>query len=202
MVYRYLLVLDFEATCSESMPRNEMEIIEFPIVVIDTQTKEVIDEFHSYVKPVLNGGKLEPFCIELTGIAQDVVDNALPFEQVYTAAQAFAAPYLTNGIFVTCGDWDLKTMLPTQCAHNNLSIPSDYQRWVNIKFAFKAWRGQRVRGMTEMLNALGLPLIGRHHSGIDDTRNIAAIAIQMLHGGWKFRQTNLPKPRKARKKLH
>lgn len=37
-------------------------------------------------------------------------------------------------------------------------------------------------GMTDMLAFLQLPLIGRHHSGIDDTRNIAAILISRAAG--------------------
>ncbi|OQS02146.1 hypothetical protein THRCLA_21497 [Thraustotheca clavata] len=99
--------MDFEATCSETLPRHEMETIEFPIVVIDSQTKSIIDEFHSYVKQVLNCGTLGTFCIQLTGITQEVVNNALPFQHVYTAAQNFAAPYLKNGIYITCANWDL-----------------------------------------------------------------------------------------------
>jgi ERI1 exoribonuclease 3 len=39
--------------------------------------------------------------------------------------------------------------------------------------------------MTEMLDKLGLKLEGRHHSGIDDCRNIVRIAQQLLtKRGW------------------
>ena len=34
--------------------------------------------------------------------------------------------------------------------------------------------------MLEMLNWSDLDLVGRHHSGIDDARNIARIAISLL----------------------
>ena len=34
--------------------------------------------------------------------------------------------------------------------------------------------------MAGMLKALRLPLVGRHHSGIDDCRNIAAIVHALL----------------------
>ena len=34
--------------------------------------------------------------------------------------------------------------------------------------------------MKEMLDFLKLPLDGRHHSGIDDAKNIAKIAIKLL----------------------
>lgn len=36
-------------------------------------------------------------------------------------------------LFVTCGDWDLKTMLPSQCALENLQVPPYCKMWLNIK---------------------------------------------------------------------
>ena len=154
MSVRYLLVLDFEATCSETLPRDEMEIIEWPVVVIDVVAGTIVAEFHSYIRPTRHGGVLAPFCTSLTGITQAVVDGAPTFLDGYRDAQAFCAPYLEDGLFVTCGDWDLNAMLPTQCRFSGTSIPEAYQRWVNIKCAFRDWRGTRVRGMTEMLEKL------------------------------------------------
>jgi len=43
--------------------------------------------------------------------------------------------------------------------------------------------------MTDMLDALKLGLIGRHHSGIDDTRNIARILVKMMQDGAVMRET-------------
>ena len=66
---------------------------------------------------------------------------------------------------------------------------------INIKDAFKQWctssrQHSRKRGkdslhfgMPGMLEALGLPLLGRHHSGIDDSRNIAAILRELARRG-------------------
>lgn len=39
---------------------------------------------------------------------------------------------------------------------------------------------ERIRGMTEMLDVLGLKLEGKHHSGIDDVKNICRICIEMI----------------------
>ena len=67
---RYLLVLDFEATCGESgFPREQMEIIEFPTILYDLQMKREVDRFHEYVKPVIRP-QLTEFCTQLTGITQ------------------------------------------------------------------------------------------------------------------------------------
>lgn len=40
--YAYLVVIDFEATCSETNENFVHEIIEFPAVLIDTQNQAVV----------------------------------------------------------------------------------------------------------------------------------------------------------------
>lgn len=80
--------------------------------------------------------------------------------------------------YVTCGDWDLKTMLPNQCSLSHLKVPLTMRRWTNVKQLFgENFPKIRHKGMPNMLSALKLPLIGRHHSGIDDARNITRILI-------------------------
>jgi ERI1 exoribonuclease 3 len=67
---RYLLVLDFEATCGEGgFPQDQMEIIEFPTIVYDLQVKKEVGRFHEYVRPVIRP-QLTEFCTGLTGITQ------------------------------------------------------------------------------------------------------------------------------------
>lgn len=66
----YYCVIDFEATCEKENPQDyKHEIIEFPAVLVDSTTLEVVDIFHYYCKPVLKP-KLTEFCQELTGITQ------------------------------------------------------------------------------------------------------------------------------------
>ncbi|KAJ3256145.1 ERI1 exoribonuclease 3 [Boothiomyces macroporosus] len=186
---KYILILDFEATCGEGIGNHNQEIIEFPIVVVEIATLKVVDEFHTYVKPTT---QILPFCTELTGITQEQVENAPPLSQVLPQAEAFAKKY-QHSVFVTCGDWDLKTMLPLQTERENLSRDSVFQQWVNVKVAFNDTmegarsKQNRAKGMKGMLNALGLELVGRHHSGIDDSRNIAKIAIELIKKGYVFR---------------
>lgn len=66
---RYLLVLDFEATCWESGTRTNQEIIEFPTLLYNIQERKVEATFHKYVKPVQDP-TLSEFCTQLTGITQ------------------------------------------------------------------------------------------------------------------------------------
>ncbi|EKF39438.1 hypothetical protein MOQ_000337 [Trypanosoma cruzi marinkellei] len=191
------VVLDFEATCERNRRLEEPEIIEFPMVLIDARSHHILTEFQRYVRPVVNP-ILSDFCTELTGITQSVVDTAKTFPLVFDAALEFLrgsgygeAPPLRSYLFVTCGDWDLKTMLPSQLrttAKTGTAIvaPPTFRRWCNLKVPMRAIAPTKAGGvfdLKEMLAAVGLPLKGRHHSGIDDCRNIASIVQELLRRG-------------------
>ncbi|KAJ3247918.1 hypothetical protein HDU78_002671 [Chytriomyces hyalinus] len=192
--FRYLAVLDFEATCDDKVNLSPQEIIEFPTVVIDTAQPlfPVVKEFHSYVKPTFHP-TLTPFCTSLTGIQQETVDKAPVFKVVWDQFLQFLDENnLTesNTLFVTCGHWDLVKMLPAQL--NTLHIthtPKVLQQWCNIKIFASHHLKAEVRGLPFLLHQYRLPLIGRHHSGIDDSRNVAAVARRLLEYGLVFRVT-------------
>lgn len=189
----YLLILDFEATCTDKneFPRHEMEIIEFPIVVLCLKTNTVIDEFHRYVKPK-NRPILTKFCKDLTGISQEIIDKSPSFEEVLSEVEIFMGRYL-NSRFVMCGDWDLRTMLPNQLKLLNIRPKKPYRSmfrsWYNIKIEFLKCYDKYLKknvGMPSMLSYLNLKLDGRHHSGIDDSRNITKIVQRMINDNYKF----------------
>jgi inhibitor of KinA sporulation pathway (predicted exonuclease) len=73
--FAYYCVIDFECTCEENNRDNyPHEIIEWPAVLIDASTNQVVDTFHVYVTPTQNP-KLTPFCTQLTGIQQSQVSG-------------------------------------------------------------------------------------------------------------------------------
>ena len=178
----YYLVLDFEATCDEATIPKPQEIIEFPVLKVNALTMETEAIFHTYVEPSVHP-TLTPFCIQLTGITQEMVDGKPSLQEVLSMFdQWMTTENLKNNpniCFVTCGDWDLKTMLPGQCRYLNLTVPPYFKRWVNIKKAFWTIKKSRAKSMVHMLETLGLALDGRHHSGIDDSKNIAKILKEL-----------------------
>eukprot|EP00746_Dinoflagellata_sp_MGD_P164890 gnl/MRDRNA2_/MRDRNA2_93829_c0_seq1.p1 gnl/MRDRNA2_/MRDRNA2_93829_c0~~gnl/MRDRNA2_/MRDRNA2_93829_c0_seq1.p1 ORF type:complete len:547 (+),score=89.45 gnl/MRDRNA2_/MRDRNA2_93829_c0_seq1:81-1721(+) len=183
--FDFFIVLDFEATCDEGRPPQPQEIIELPLVLVDAKTLRVVDEFRSYVQPQ-HHRTLTTFCRNLTGIQQHQIDEAPSFRDAFQQACAWLEQHgllrqeRHSAALVTCGDWDLKTMLPAQCKVAKLQkIPQLFREWVNIKKTYTAATGKHARGMTEMLDGLGLPLVGHHHSGLDDCRNIAQILISI-----------------------
>lgn len=186
--FDYFLILDFEATCDQERSFKPPEIIEFPTVVLNAKTLQKEGEFHYYVKPIVNP-KLTPFCIDLTGIQQEWVDQGLLLPEVlqkydeWLRKQGFIES--TKKIaFVTCGDWDLLTMLTSECRRRKLKKPSYFNQWINIKKEFQRFYNfSGMLGMAGMLNKLKIELTGKHHSGIDDCRNITKIVIRMIQEG-------------------
>lgn len=180
----YYLVLDFEATCDDHRKLHPSEIIEFPVLKVNAVTKETEDVFHTYVRPTHNPN-LTPFCTSLTGITQAQVDDQPTLPEVLDTFHKWLESNKLlnpseNFCFVTCGDWDLKTMLPSQCRYFGWRVPEYFKSWMNIKFVFKRLTGVPAKGMPHMLNHFGLTLDGRHHSGIDDTKNIKKILTKLL----------------------
>ena len=188
----YLLVLDFEAQCQENTHLEIQEIIEFPVVPINLKTglieKEII--FHRYIKPS-KIPILTQFCKDLTGISQDLVDKGIYLEE----ALELLHTHLTKTdilnkkwCFLTCGDWDIHICLKNEALKKKLQLKDYMKRWINIKKVFeKEFEGCAKKfGMTDMLEKLKLELDGRHHSGIDDSLNIAKIALKLIEKGVKF----------------
>lgn len=193
--FDYFLVLDFEATCDNEKRIVPQEIIEFPVLKINSRTLETESKFHTYVQPTVHK-RLRPFCTELTGIIQDMVDNQPTLSEVlkdfheWMLKNKLLEPEV-KPIFVTCGDWDLKTMLPNQCAYFDLESKPYFSRWINIKRAFSTHTATWPRGLPSMLEKLRLPYIGRHHSGIDDCMNIAAILVELIKRGYVFTKSDV-----------
>lgn len=176
------VVIDFEATCDEPFNPNPQEIIEFPAVVVDPGGPHDGAEFHTFVRPVAHP-RLTPFCAKLTGIAQADVSAAPPFPDVLEQFGAWGRNFCgPASLAVTCGDWDLGSLLPRQCAQHGLAVPAWANQWANLKRVF-AWNFPHATeraGMTEIAAALGVQTVGRLHSGIDDARNIARVLRRML----------------------
>ncbi|KAJ3308229.1 3'-5' exoribonuclease 1 [Boothiomyces sp. JEL0838] len=179
----FLFILDFEATCWESNDQmdNQREIIEFPIVVLNTKTLQVVDKFHEYVRPVVNP-TLSEFCIRLTGITQETVDKADTFPNVFQRAKSFLSQYpLSKSVFVTVGQWDINQLFE-QAEREGIKVNPNFRKVLDLQIEFcKCFNEKKKRGLKRMLEYLGLEFIGRQHSGIDDCMNTARICVEMIH---------------------
>jgi len=197
----FYLVIDFEANCSNNNTRDH-EIIEFPAVLVDAETGSIVAEFRQFVRTV-HTGKVSTFIQNLTGITpQQIYGEGIAW---FNCLKLFEEWCEHNGVntdtatVVTCGDWDLKTMLPRQLLLTKTKLSPQlaalFGCWNNVKVTYRdAYNYRRMMGMANMLIDLKLDLIGRHHSGIDDCRNIARIcsALQERKGCDLTRPNRLP----------
>ncbi|MEE6460025.1 hypothetical protein FKM82_000833 [Ascaphus truei] len=191
--YEYICVIDFEATCEEGNPPDYVhEIIEFPIVLLNTQTLEIEDTFQRYVRPEIKT-QLSDFCINLTGITQEIVDQADTFPEVlenvvdWMRQKELGIKY--KYAILTDGSWDMSKFLNMQCRTSRIKYPRFAKKWINIRKSYgnfyKVPRNQTK--LTIMLEKLGMKYDGRPHSGLDDSKNIARIAARMLQDGCQLR---------------
>ena len=202
--YRKFAIVDLEATCvkgdREAQALLGQETIELPAVVLtcDDRGRWLPGslEFRTFVLPTRNP-RLSEFCTSLTGIEQHQVDDAPTLDVALADFDRWLADNdvtAENALFVSCGDFDLRHLREEAQRASVVPGPTLGRMWdqfCNIKIPFvehlkraavekglpaKEIRKIRRRDMAEMLEALGLELVGRHHSGIDDARNIARIA--------------------------
>ncbi|PKU73257.1 uncharacterized exonuclease domain-containing protein At3g15140 isoform X2 [Dendrobium catenatum] len=184
----YLLVLDLE---------GKVEILEFPVVMIETKTMDFVDSFHRFVRPTgmseervgqyIDGkyGKMgvDRVWHDTAILFKDALEE---FEKWMTGHQLWnkqAGGSLHRAAFVTCGNWDLKTKIPQQCKVSKIRTPSYFMEWINLKDIYLNFYNRRATGMRTMMRQLGIPLLGSHHLGIDDAKNIARVLQRLLADG-------------------
>jgi len=205
---KYLLVIDFESTCwAEKTNSPSPEIIEFPVVLLCLTTGKVVSEFHSYCMPV-EQPKLSPFCTELTGITQSMVEQGVPlptclvlFKQwLESACTEFRLSIngenigklegeLNQATCCTWSDWDLSFCLENECKRKQIRKPTFLNSWIDIRAVYRSFYNRRPQGLNGALRELGLSFQGREHSGIEDARNTAILIWRMVQGGCELEVT-------------
>ncbi|XP_063885772.1 3'-5' exoribonuclease 1-like [Scylla paramamosain] len=193
LYYDYYLVIDFEATCDEHQNPTTYrhEIIEFPAQLVSTKKGQIINHFHSYVRPLINP-RLTNFCTNLTGITQDKVNFAPTFPEVLKQFEAWLedrglTSSETKMTVLTDGPWDMGRFLYQQCSISGVPYPSWGKQWINIRKSFCNFHKTKKMCLKDMLNHLGMRFQGQPHSGLDDSKNIARVAIRLLKDGANLR---------------
>lgn len=208
---QYFLVLDVEATCVPGNDFTwPNEIIEWPVVLLTWEDMDeqgyasklkVVDEFRSYVRPTWRPA-LTQFCMSLTGISQKDVDAAPTFPTVLDNCRKFlirnglicpkTGNRLCNYVWVTDGPYDIRDFVVKQCFISKIKMPDwvrgdvlDSRRYVYDLLGYRKGDKKSVTlNLTRQLSALSLPPFeGRQHCGIDDTRNISRIVIELARRG-------------------
>lgn len=150
------------------------------------------DIFHSYVRPTKNP-VLTEFCTKLTGITQQQVDSANTLNYVLKAIEFFLKPYF-NSKFSVLNDCssDMKHFLFKETQYKKIDLPDYFKMFINLKKIFPICENNNkpVRDINQMLKVFKLDFLGRKHSGLADTKNIARIVLELLQRGYLFTKTH------------
>ncbi len=176
MKFDNILVIDIESTCwKEPRPEDVNEIIEIGITPIDTKSRNILESRNIIIKP--EHSKISEFCRELTTITQEDVESGISFKD---ACDILVNIYNSkNYVWASYGFYD-RNQFDKQCKRENIEYPfSNAHINVKLLFALK-YSLKKYVGMTTALKILKIPLIGIHHRGIDDSRNIANILLKIF----------------------
>jgi len=178
MNYNIINVVDIESTCwiESQKALNTSEIIEIGISELEVSTGNILSSESIYVIPKIS--TISDFCYNLTGITQKILDSkAISFSK---ACNILQEKYKSKDrVWASYGHYDLR-MFDEQCYRENINYPFGGKH-INIKtlFALK-YKLKKEIGMDSALKYLNLVLEGRHHSGKDDSHNIAKILKEIL----------------------
>jgi 3'-5' exoribonuclease 1 len=177
------IIVDLEATCWEKRDKSPNEIIEIGAVCIN-ESKEIIGQFNQFVKPVVHS-ILSDFCIDLTSITQNQVDEVAIFPAVLNDFQSWILNFSDEYILCSWGFYD-QVQFKNDCERHGLDI-SWLQNHISLKHQYAVIRHTCSMGMKNALKNEKITLEGIHHRGIDDAKNIAKIFVK-LFDKWDFQK--------------
>ncbi|XP_021708678.1 ERI1 exoribonuclease 2 isoform X2 [Aedes aegypti] len=203
--FQYLIVIDFEATCwpaEDAQKWKKNEIIEFPAVLLNLSNGQIESEFRQFVMPIENP-RLSDFCIQLTGIRQDQVENGVPLHTCLSLFDRWLkknvlgdrglilpkmAPSNPTGTvaFATWTDWDLGSCLTKECTRKKINKAGYFDQWIDVRAIYKTFYQHNPKSFADALTTLGMRFEGRPHSGMDDSKNIARVVAKMRREGANF----------------
>lgn len=169
------LIIDLECTCDDlpTIPREEMEIIEIGAILgaVKSEGFPTFYEYRAYIRPTIHP-KLTTFCTSLTGISQETVNGAQPLPEALHGLQC----WLDDVMPCAWGSWGKfdSTQFQMECSVKGLLNPLERYPHYNLKQLFARKRGHRV-GLARALQLSSMEFEGRHHSGLDDAKNVGRI---------------------------
>jgi len=189
--FKYFMIFDLEATCDKEHGIPPVpEIIDFPVLKVNAETFQIESKFHEFVRPRLYP-RISEFCHDLTGITQEDIDNADTLDVVLGRFDKwFHKEVLPHkNLFITCGDWDMVTMMPNHCRREKMKVPWYMRRWHNIRHGYHTVTKDYSTNMKGILKGLQLEKIATNQKSLDDVHNLRNIALELANRGLLFEHT-------------
>lgn len=178
---RFLVGVDLECTCwpaeDISAPgRDEQEIIEIGLSVLDMHDLALVDQHSILVAPVQHP-VLSEFCVSLTSITMEMLAQAKSLPESLGQLQKFLQPYHDDYAWCSWGMFDLH-QFQRETLRKGLDLPLPGLLHFNAKTIYSSSHPRlKRRGMKSALAHEGVTLEGTHHRGVDDARNMMRLVI-------------------------
>jgi len=210
--YKFMLCLDFEATCWEKAEQSKwkvQELIEFPAVLVDLNTGNILAEFREYLKPT-EFPTLSDFCVHLTGISQATVNSGISIKDCllkftiwlkwqiksFSLVMPKSRPDEPGNVALcTWTEWD-SICLSKECARKKIPKPSYLNQWIDARVIFMKQFKFKPTSFNMALETAGLKFEGQPHSGLDDAKNLARLVHKLKKLGARFCITKDNNPHK------
>ncbi|XP_052783983.1 ERI1 exoribonuclease 2-like isoform X2 [Mya arenaria] len=191
------------STSGINLRKGSAANVEFPAVLLNTETGEIESVFHHYVQPQ-EQPTLSAFCNELTGITQEQVDNGIPINlclkrfshwlEGLRREKGVVLPgthgdRTINTTSVTWSDWDLGVCLQYECKRKQILRPPQLGSWIDLRATYRKFYDRKPNGLNGALQDVGITFEGREHSGVDDAKNTAKLAYRMIRDGCVMKVT-------------
>jgi inhibitor of KinA sporulation pathway (predicted exonuclease) len=174
------LVIDVEATCWRKNPpsgtpimERQNEIIEIGITPISMPDKEILTSESIIVLPTTT--EISEFCTELTSLTPEFVnENGITFRD---AIEYMREKYRTDrNMWASWGKYD-DQIFYRQCEREHVNYPFNNNH-LNVKSLY-CWKYGSPSGLGRACRRLNIEFEGTAHRGIDDSRNIARILLEL-----------------------
>jgi len=131
----------------------------------------------------------------LTGISKDTLKSKGNLENAVHQFDNYIKRKFGNTKefrLITDGIWDLQIQLYREAQKKKINLAWYYKEYLDLKDEFRnflPWFPESYRpDLRAMVKALRLDFMGKHHNGLDDSRNIAQIVLRLLLLGHVFTQ--------------
>ena len=181
LLKKNIFCVDVEATCSKdkTVPRDEMEVIEFGGVLLDRDTLEVKERIQFFVKPTIHP-VLTEFCKDLTNITQEQVDEGRTHSWAVSLMSGFTKQFGNDFSWCSWGAFDKNIFLQDAAFHGTIPL-LDPQNHFNLKVWFSNLNGKKKGfGLNKAVQYKCLEFIGEHHRALSDAENVAQILRTMI----------------------
>jgi inhibitor of KinA sporulation pathway (predicted exonuclease) len=186
--YRSLICLDCEFTCwKDSLdagwpdPDFPPELIQIGLSVYNVPAFALIDEFVSFVSPMVNP-TLSEYCKDLLNVSQESVNNATMFSEIANDITIFFESNVVSEALVCsfgAQDWEI---IASDSIRHSVSDPLTQFEKLDLKVEAARILGYDRYSITRELiyKKFGLSGCNKRHDALYDARDLIRI-INLLH---------------------